>query len=63
MVNLLRTSLINVLLILALVQWLLIGLGVFLIIGSTVWHLYRKRNLTVSNSVEPIYPAVKEVKG
>jgi hypothetical protein len=56
MVEMLNTSLLNVLVILDVVTWLMIGLGIAMVVGSLVWHLYRRKQMAASNSVEPIYP-------
>jgi uncharacterized membrane protein YqjE len=57
MVDMLNTSLINVLTVLDVITWLLIGLGISMVVGSLVWHLYRRKKMATSNSVEPIYPS------
>jgi hypothetical protein len=54
MVEMLNTSLLNVLVILDVIIWLMIGLGIPMV-GSLV-HLNRRKKMTASNSVEPIYP-------
>lgn len=54
MVNMLKSELINTLMILEIVQWGLVALGVVIIAAMITWYVCRRKRLQ-SASVEPIY--------
>lgn len=58
MSNMLKGDLINILKMLEIVQWVLVGVGAALSISMIIWFALQKKKINPSTSVEPIY-AVK----
>lgn len=58
MSNMLKGDLINILKLLDIIQWVLVGVGALLSISMLIWFVLHKKKINPSTSVEPIY-AVK----
>ncbi|CAO1333390.1 unnamed protein product [Diamesa hyperborea] len=58
MSNMLKGDLINILKMLDIIQWVLVGVGAALSISMLIWFVLQKKKINPSTSVEPIY-AVK----
>lgn len=59
MTDLLKSDLVNVLLLIDILQWTFVGIGAALIVGMLIWFFIARNKKTKSLSVEPIYPPVK----
>lgn len=51
----LKKDLINILKVLDIVQWVLVGVGAALSLSMLIWFVLHKKKINPSTSVEPIY--------
>nr|QGW50718.1 sensory neuron membrane protein s3 [Propsilocerus akamusi] len=63
MTNMIKNDLINVLTILDVVQWTLVGVGAAIAVCTLIWFVFamKKKTVTKTTSVEPIYEGKTEV--
>jgi hypothetical protein len=61
MTDLIKSDLVNVLLLVQIVQWSCVGIGVVLIIGMTAWFIMKTKKSKVQKTVS-VDPIINEVK-